>query len=192
MGKIAIVTDSTADLTPDKLDKYDIHMVPLQVDIQGEEYWDWKEIGPDKFLTKLEACQEIPSTSQPPIGNFVNLYQELADDYSGIISLHFSSEMSGTLETAKLAADMVEETEIEVIDSRLVTGPLGLMVEEVAQAAQAGSTMEELKELINQLRNRIDIYFTMDDLNYLKRCERFGKAIAFLGNLFTVKPMLTL
>ncbi len=192
MGKIAIVTDSTADLPPDKLDKYDIHMVSLQVDIQGKKYWDWKEIGPEKFLTKLDDCQEIPSTSQPPIGNFVDLYQELAADYKGIVSIHFSSEMSGTLETAKLAADMVEKTEIEVIDSRLVTGPLGLMVEEAAQAAQAGSTMEEIKDLVAQLRDRIDIYFTMDDLNYLERGGRIGRATAFLGNLFTVRPMLTL
>jgi DegV family protein with EDD domain len=190
------VTDSTADLTLEQLDELGVEMIPLQVTIGGEDYLDWVEIGPERFLDKLTQVEELPTTSQPPIGKFIEVYQKLAKEYEAIVSLHFSSQFSGTYETAQLAAKQVEEgttgVEIEVIDSRLVTGPLGVMVEEVAKKIQKTEQIEEVKDFISDLRQRITLYFTIDELDYLEKGGRIGKASAFLGNLFSVRPLLTL
>ncbi len=192
MGKIVVVTDSTADLPKELLVRNNIQMVPLQVRVGDCEYKDRIDIMPFEFLNKLEEMEEMPVTSQPPIGDFVQLYEELAQEYDHIISIHFSEKMSGTVKTARLAAKMIEDVDIRVVDSETVTAPLGMMVIEVAGAVKKGRDIEEIMDLIDELKKKIKIYFTMDNLTYLEKGGRIGKATAFLGNLFNVRPLLTI
>jgi DegV family protein with EDD domain len=192
MGKIAVVTDSTADLPSKFIEKYNINVIPLKVRLDGDEYEDGIDISREEFLDRLEESNEVPTTSQPPIGKFLDLYKSLAEEYDQILSLHFSEKMSGTIKTARLAASMLEDIDIRVIDSETVTAPLGVMVVEVAKAIKEGKQMDELIDLIAELKENIKIYFTIDDLTYLERGGRIGKATAFIGNLFNVKPMLTI
>ncbi|PRX30365.1 DegV family protein with EDD domain [Orenia metallireducens] len=192
MGKIAVVTDSTADLPSRLIEEYNINVIPLKVRLDGKEYEDGIDISREEFLDKLEESNQVPTTSQPPIGKFLDLYKALAKEYDQILSLHFSEKLSGTIKTAHLAANMLEDIDIKVIDSETVTVPLGVMVVEIAKAVKAGKQMNELINLIAELKESIKIYFTIDDLTYLERGGRIGKATAFIGNLFNVKPMLTI
>ncbi|GAB6098527.1 DegV family protein [Halanaerocella petrolearia] len=192
MAKIALVTDSTADLKREQLEEYDIIRIPLQVSIGGKDYKDWVDIGPDKFLEQLDIVDKMPTTSQPPIGEFVQLYERLADDYDAIISLHLSSELSGTVRTARLAADMIDDTKIKVVDSGTVTFSLGIMAIEVAKRIKAGANLQEIIKFIDQLQEKVQLYFTVEKLDYLEKGGRIGKAASFLGNLFRIRPLLTL
>ena len=192
MGKIAVVTDSTADLPAPVREKYDIKMVPLQVHLAGEDYRDWVDIEPEDFLARMKTASELPTTSQPPVGRFVELYRSLAENYRRVVSIHLPEALSGTVESARLAADMVDEIDIEVIDSGKVTGALGEMVVRIAQRVESDGEVEEIKSLVEELKDRIKLYFTLDSLDYLEAGGRIGKASAFLGNLFNVRPVLTL
>lgn len=187
-----MVTDSTADLTADQLAEYNITRIPLEVTVDGEDYRDWVDLGPDQFLDKLESADQIPTTSQPPVGRFIEQYQKLATEYDAIISLHLSKELSGTVNTAQLAANQIDEIPIKVVDSELVTIPLGLLTIETAKKTKQGYILEEIIEFIDQVQDRIEIYFTVDTLDYLEKNGRIGKATSFLGNLFNIRPLLTL
>ena len=189
--EVAIVTDSTADLPQGKLEKYNITTIPLKVSIAGEEYLDQVDLTTREFLQKLEETDELPTTSQPALGKFIDVYEELAADYDYILSLHLSEKFSGTVKTAHTASNMVEGAEIEVVDSETVTAPLGVIVTEVAKAAQEGQSLRELVDLIEQLKEQVHLYFTVDELDYLEKGGRIGKAAAFLGNLFKIRPLLT-
>ncbi|MCK8818149.1 DegV family protein [Natroniella sulfidigena] len=191
--KIAVVTDSTADLTAELLKEYNITMVPLEVNLAGKSYLDKIDISPDQFLDLIEKSDDLPTTSQPAVGKFVEVYEELAKDYDQIISIHISEKLSGTIESARLAADMIEGIEIKIVDSKKATLSLGVMVMEVAKAIKGGSNLEEIMaDLIPTLKEDIEIYFAVDDLSYLEKGGRIGKASAFLGNLFNISPILTL
>ncbi len=192
MGKIALVTDSTADLPKEVAQNYNINVIPLEVRLNGQEYTDGIDIESDEFLNKLEEVEEIPSTSQPPIGKFIALYEELSQEYDHILAVHFSEKLSGTIKTARLAANMVEGADVRVVDSETVTGPLGVMVVEIAKMIEADQEIEEIIDAIDDLKNNIQIYFTIDDLSYLEKGGRIGKATAFIGNLFSVRPLLTI
>ncbi|WP_408954349.1 DegV family protein [Natroniella sp. ANB-PHB2] len=193
MGNTVVVTDSTADLTIEILDKYDITMVPLEVNWAGESYQDRIDITSEQFLDIIEESDSLPTTSQPAIGKFIEAYERLAEDYEEIISIHLSEKLSGTIEAARLAAEMVDGVKVEVVDSEVATFSLGVMVMEVADAVKSGSSVEELvDDLIPRLKEDIEIYFTVDDLSYLEKGGRIGKASAFLGNLLNIRPILTL
>ncbi|TDX52190.1 DegV family protein [Orenia marismortui] len=192
MGKIAVVTDSTADLSSELIARHNINVIPLKVRIGEHEYEDGIDIAREDFLTELEESDMMPSTSQPPIGSFLDLYKKLAEEYEQILSIHFSEKLSGTIKTARLAANMLEDIDIKVVDSKTVTGALGLIVIEAAKAISNGSSLDETINLISQLKENINTYFTIDDLSYLERGGRIGKATAFVGNLFNVKPILTI
>ena len=190
--EVAIVTDSTADLSEDILKKYNITMIPLQVTIGGKDYLDRVELKPDEFLDILEEIEELPTTSQPPLGKFIDVYQNLAQDYDYIMSIHISGEMSGTVKTAAIASNMVDGAAIEVVDSETVTVPLGVIVTELAKEAQQGKSLSELMDLVDKLKEQVKIYFTIEELDYLEKGGRIGKATAFLGNLFKIHPLLTI
>ena len=189
--EVAIVTDSTADLPLDKLEEHNINLIPLKVIIDGEEHLDQVELTTKEFLDKLEETEGLPTTSQPALGKFIELYEELAEDYDYILSLHISEKLSGTFQTAQTASTMVPGVEIEVVDSKLVSASLGTLVLKVAKAAQQGKSMEELLDLVEELKEEIHLYFTVEELDYLEKGGRIGKAEAFLGNLFKIRPLLT-
>lgn len=189
---IALVTDSTCDLPAEILDKYQIEIVPLTVHFEEDTYYDKVDLDSEEFYKMMESAAELPTTSQPSVGLFIDKYQELASEYEQVISLHLSSALSGTCESARLAAAQVEDIEVEIIDSKSTSTGLGFMVLLAAKMIEEGKEVKEIKEAIFQEREKLTIYFTVNELSYLEKGGRIGKAQAFLGSVFNFNPILEL
>jgi len=190
--KIKIVTDSTADIPQELLKEYDISSIPLKVIFGEESFRDNIDIQPQEFYEKLVTYDGIPHTSQPSPGEFCDLYKEITAEGTAVISIHISSHMSGTVQSARLAASMLENSDITVIDSKLVAYALGCVVVAAAKAANAGKSKVEIMELIQRMIGQVNTYFVVDTLEYLAKNGRIGKATSFLGSMLNIKPVLTI
>lgn len=190
---VRVVTDSTADLPRELLEQLNIAVVPLKVMIDGESYRDGVDLTPKEFFQRLPYAKELPTTSQPSPGEFVQTYEKLRDEGAQkIIAIHLSGGLSGAVQAARLAKDMVTGVDIEVIDSYSASVGLGLIVLSAARAAQNGATGTEVVELVNSLIQKVQVFFVLDTLEYLQKGGRIGRAEAFLGNLLNIKPILSL
>lgn len=188
---VRIVTDSTADIPVKLVKELGIGIVPLNVHFGEEVYKDGIEIWSDEFYHRLKNEPVLPNTSQPSPGEFLKVYQEIAKPGDIIISIHISTEMSGTLGSARIAAEMLgDDYRIEFVDSRLVCMVLGLIVIRAAKMAKTGSGAAEILEAIKAWQEKISVFFTVNSLEYLSRTGRIGKATAFLGGLLNIKPLL--
>ncbi|KJS87564.1 MAG: hypothetical protein JM58_03835 [Peptococcaceae bacterium BICA1-8] len=194
MSKIKIVTDSTADLPLDLIKQYDITIVPLAVNFGNISYLEGTELSPKDFYAKLSASETLPTTSQPSPGDFAAVFKELAQNGNEeIISIHLSSKLSGTYQSALLGKSMVADLiKINVFDSQVVTMGLGLIVIAAARAAQEGKNIEEISKIITDLQSKMNIFFVVDTLEYLQKGGRIGKASSIMGALLNIKPILTL
>ncbi|WP_258360161.1 DegV family protein [Moorella sulfitireducens] len=192
MDRVKIVTDSTADLPRDLVEKYGITVVPLKVIFGQEIYRDGVDITSRQFFEKLKNCRDLPTTSQPSPQEFSEAYRPLVEEGAGIVSIHISSALSGTIQSARLAKTMLGYEDLEIIDSRLVSLALGLVVLAAAQKAAAGGSKEEVLQVAHRVMDSIQAYFMVDTLEYLQRGGRIGKAQAFLGSLLNIKPVLML
>ena len=191
MTSIKIVTDSTADLSEELLRKYHISVLPLSISIDGTVYRDRFDIQPDEFIEKMESAAELPKSSQPPLGAFIELYEELTADGSEVISIHLSSELSGTYQTAVSASNMVGGN-ITVIDSMYISKGLGFQVVRAALLAEEGMTAEAIVKDLENLRDRTSLYVTIDHFDNLIKGGRIGRGKALLGSLLKVKPIARL
>lgn len=190
---VRIVTDSTADLPAEVREEYGIEMVPLYVHFGDEVFRDQVDMSPDQFFRRLTAEKErLPQTSQPSPGDFAEVYRRLAEGGDTIVSIHISEAMSGTLQSARAARDMLQGADIRLIDSRLVTACLGHVVLDCAQAARDGASADEVVELAESLCSRTNLFGAIDTLEYLERGGRIGRAQALLGSLLNMKPIVTL
>lgn len=192
MSRVRIVTDSTADLSEEIIKDLQIEVVPLKVIFGEEVYRDWIDLKPKEFYDKLKASTILPTTSQPSPGEFAEVYQNIGKDGTSIISIHISSELSGTYQSAFLAKNMIENIDIEVIDTKLVAMALGIIVIEAARAAKEGKSKEEILALIDNLKSKIKLIFIVDTLEYLQKGGRIGKASALLGSILNIKPICIL
>ena len=192
MGNVKIVTDSTADLPKSLVEEFNIHVVPLKVLFGDEVYREGVDITPKQFFEKLAVSPQLPTTSQPSPGEFQEVYEELTRDGSSVVSIHISSLLSGTYQSAVLAKKELASRDITIIDSKLVSMGLGMAVLAAAKAAKAGQKAEEIVRLVNELIKKIRLYFVVDTMDYLQKGGRIGKASAFLGTMLNIKPVLTL
>jgi len=190
--KVRIVTDSTADLPGDLVKEYGIAVVPLKVRFGDEVFLDGVDMNSRQFYERLSSGNQFSSTSQPSPAEFAEVYGKFVENGESIISIHISSAMSGTYQSAKLAAATFEEADIKVIDSRYVSTALGLAVLEAARAAREGRSRDEILELIYSILNKIEVYFFVDTLKHLEHGGRIGKATAFLGTVLNIKPVCTI
>ena len=140
MNKVKIVTDSTVDMTPEELKFYDITMVPLSIFIDGETFLDKVEIEQEEFLKRMNQSKELPKSSQPAVGTFVEVYDELGKDGSEIISIHMTGGMSGTVRSAESAASM-SEAKVTVLDSKFISKAMSFQVVEAAKMAKEGKSV---------------------------------------------------
>lgn len=192
MQKIKIVTDSTTDLSPDIIEELNIHVVPLTVTLNGETYRDKIDIASAEFIEKMEAASELPKTSQPAVGQFVELYDKLGEDGSQVLSIHMTSGMSGTHASAASAAKMTS-THVEVIDSTFMAGALGFQVVAAAEMAQSNQyTMDEIVARVNEVREHSHLYVVVQTLENLVKGGRIGKATGLIGSLLNIKPIASL
>ncbi|MBM7647908.1 DegV family protein with EDD domain [Bacillus ectoiniformans] len=191
MSKIKIVTDSAVDLKAEVLEKYEIVRVPLTIYIDGESYLDAVEISPDEFLERMKNAKELPKSSQPPVGRFLETYNELGKDGSQVISIHMTGKMSGTVRSAEQAAQM-SDADVTVIDSCYISKALSFQVVEAAKMAQEGKSVEEIVSRLEEIREQSKLYIVVDTLENLVKGGRIGKAKGFIGALLNIKPILNL
>lgn len=188
--KTAIVTDSTAYLTAEERERYGIFMVPLSVYLEDGIYEEEVTIRASEFYEKARAMKEFPKTTQPPIGKFVELFEQLAKEYDEVVCVHLSSGISGTYNGALQAGAMVDGIDVYGFDSEIACGPLGMFAIEAAKLAQKGLSAKEILAALESLKETMDAYFVVDDLAHLQRGGRLSAAAALIGGLLQVKPIL--
>ncbi|PSL41895.1 DegV family protein with EDD domain [Planomicrobium soli] len=191
MPKIHIVTDSTADFQDDVISKYNLHVVPLTIQIEGKTYLDRVDLEPESFLSLMENSQELPKSSQPAPGIFKELYDKLGENGDQIISIHMTGGMSGTVESARTAAEL-SHSDVTVIDSRYISHALGFQVIEAAEMAAAGNSVEEIVARLEQIRQHTTLYVVVDTLDNLVKGGRIGKGRAMIGSFLKIKPIASL
>lgn len=187
--KTAVVTDSTAYIPKEVREKYNIHMIPLTVILGSEVYEEEKELTASEFYEAVKKM-DLPTTSQPPIGKFVELFEELSENYDEVISVHLSSGISGTYQGAISAGDMVEGIEVFAFDTEVSCMVQGFYAIEAAKLAQQGKSAAEIMPVLNELKKTSNAYFMVDDLSNLQRGGRLSSAQAIIGSLLQVKPLL--
>lgn len=192
MARIRIATDSTADLPAALLKEYEIAVIPLKIIFGEEVYRENVDLSVKEFYEKLAAAEKLPATSQPSPGEFQEFYEELTKDGSSVISIHISSLMSGTCQSAKIAQSVLVDKDITIIDSKLVSAALGIVVLVAAKAVKAGKEKAEVLEIIQTMINNVQNYFVVDTLENLEKGGRIGKATALLGGMLNIKPILSI
>ncbi|MEI5907298.1 DegV family protein [Bacillus spongiae] len=191
MTKIKIVTDSTADLSEKEIAENNIHVVPLSLSVDGENYLDRVDITPKDFIEKMKKSPELPKSSQPPVGTFLELYDELGKDGSHIISIHMTGKMSGTVRSAQSAADM-SNSNVTVIDSLFISKGLAFQVMEAADMSKEGKDVEGIVNRLAEVRAATKLFVVVDTLDNLVKGGRIGKGKALLGSLLNIKPIASL
>ncbi|MSQ41071.1 MAG: DegV family protein, partial [Dehalococcoidia bacterium] len=188
---VHIVTDSTADLPREVVQRLGITVVPLNLHFSTQVYRDGVDIQAEEFYRRLVTANPLPTTSQPAVGAFVECYQALADTGEPVVSIHVASKLSGTYNSAFQAREQVGTSMfIEVVDSQTASMGLGLIVLAAAEAAAAGASLEEVLHATREAVARTRVLFMVDTLEYLQRGGRIGKAQAFLGSVLNIKPIL--
>lgn len=188
--KIGIVTDSTADLPPELVSKYDIEVIPLHVSLDNQSYRDGVDLTATQFYEKLKGSAAMPTTSQPSPGAFVECYRALLTKVDAIISIHLTESLSGTVRTARIARDIMPEANIEVIDSHSTTMGLGGLVLAAAKAVKEGMKIEEVLKLVESLREKVSFLVALDTLEFIKKSGRVSALQAFFGSILQIKPIL--
>lgn len=190
---VRIVTDSTADLPPEMARDLLITVVPLQVIFGNESFRDGIDLATEEFFRKLATAAELPQTSQPSVGEFRTVYEELAQHTERIVSIHLSARFSGTVETARLAArELVGRCSIDVVDSGTVSMAMGFAVIAAARAARDGADLDECAAAARSVLQRERLAVALDTLEFLRRGGRIGRAQAFVGGLLRLKPIVTI
>ena len=188
---VRIVTDSSADLPQNLIDQHQITVLPCYVVVDDQTYKDGIEIQADAFYARLQAEGRTPTTSQPTVADFQALYRDLVSQGHQVISIHVSAKLSGTLNSAEQAkASLVDSSQVEIIDSRLASIPLGLAVLDAASILETGAEFHQAADKIRQGLDRHHGLFALDTLEYLHKGGRIGKARAFMGSVLSVKPIL--
>lgn len=191
MPKIGIVTDSTSDLGPKWLEEHDVVMVPLKVYFGEKTYLDWLDLTPDAFYKELASSSVLPKTSQPSPAEFAEVYRDLADaGCSEIVSIHLTSALSGTMESALMAAKMAT-VPVRTVDTLTVSMGLGLAVIAAVEARDAGGDAAAIEAAARHVADTGRIFFALDTLDYLVKGGRAGKAQGLAATVLNIKPVLT-
>jgi DegV family protein with EDD domain len=190
MSKIAIVTDSTAYIPTEIMRGHEIHSVPLQLIWGSETYRDGIDILPDQFYARLPESKVNPTTSQPSPAVFKDIYEKLAAQGFDILSMHISSKLSGTMDSATQAKASLPKLNIELHDSLSTSMCLGFQVLTVIRAAEQGASLQECMALAEQARQHSGVLFLVNTLEFLRRGGRIGGAQAFLGTALNLKPIM--
>ncbi|MBP1040588.1 DegV family protein [Vagococcus sp. BWB3-3] len=190
MSKVKIVTDSSCNMEPGMAEKLNIEIVSLSVMIDGVIYND-SDLSGSQFMTMMENAKALPKTSQPPIGEFVELYDKLGADGSAIISIHMTELISGTVNTAQQAATL-SKSDVTVIDSTFTDQGLAFQVIEAAEMAQAGKSKEEIITKVKEVKANSLLYIGVASLDNLVKGGRISRATGVIGNIFNIRVIMQL
>ncbi|MFB4259211.1 DegV family protein [Niallia circulans] len=191
MGKTAVLTDSTAYLDKQTLEELGIYTIPLSVIFSGKNYREEMDLSTDAFYEKLSTEEALPTTSQPAIGMFTELLQELKDEgYTDVVSVHLSAKISGTLQTALSAGEMVDGITLHGVDSEISCAPQGFLARTAAKLALEGTPPENIVAELEKIKAQIRAYFVVHDLHHLRRGGRLNGAQALIGSMLQIKPIL--
>ena len=189
--KIAIVTDSTAVMDKKLVEKSEnLFTIPLQILFGDEVYRDNVDIDSEQFFNKLKVTENLPTTSQPSVGDVLELFQKLVKDFDQIIYITISSGISGTYSTGMLARNQMEDYDITIFDSLSTSVVQNRMVLDAVKQVNEGKTKEEVIELLEYQRDNSAIYLVVDDLKHLVRNGRLSSASGLIGGLLKIKPVL--
>ncbi|KKB35965.1 DegV family protein [Bacillus thermotolerans] len=188
--RTAIVTDSTSYIPKELREELNIHMIPLSVIIDQKTYREELDMTEEEFYERVRMMDELPKTTQPPIGEFMKLYQRLSKEYDAVIGIYLSSGISGTYQTSIAAGELVKEIDVYSFDSEISCMPQGFFAIRAAELAREGKEPEEILNELEAMKPSMRAYFIVDDLNHLKRGGRLNGAQALIGGLLQVKPLL--
>ncbi|HYM65841.1 MAG TPA: DegV family protein [Patescibacteria group bacterium] len=188
--KVAIVTDSTADLPRELVASRGITIVPLTLHLDGQSLLDGVDITPAEFYRRLPVASTHPTTSQPSPGRFANVYSELLTSHESVVSIHISETLSGTYASAVQGAAMTDSNRVQVIDSHVVSMSLGLVTLAASAMAARGDDGASIVASIRAMTPHVETYFSVATLEFLRRGGRIGRASALLGSVLQVKPVL--
>ncbi len=185
-----IVTDQGADLSEEQVKGLNIHYIPMPITLQGKTLIGGEDIDYQSFYQMLSDTGAFPTTSQPSPGDFATIYRELAKNDPEILSIHISSGLSGTVNSARMAVEMVPEAQVTVIDSKTLSCPLGWQVEAAAKAARAGWKMPDIVQFLNRVRQYSEGMFTLTDLKYLIHGGRISHLKGLMASMLNIKPVI--
>jgi DegV family protein with EDD domain len=187
-----IVTDSAVDLPEEMFAQLGIERMPLMISFGTEVLRSGIDIQAEEFYRRLEASKDnLPTTSQPSVGEFVDLYRRVGQTDKDIVSVHISSGLSGTLNAATQAAKQCPELNITLIDTKTLSAAEGFQVVAVAQAIRRGYSVEQIVKRAQEVGDQTEIFFTLDTLYYLQKGGRIGRVQAMAGALLNLKPVIT-
>ena len=191
-ARVRIVTDSACDLSIDEVSEYGVEVVPLTIRFGDREFTDGRDLTPEQFYAEMATSSALPETAAPAPGAFEEAYKKLTGEgASSVVCINISAQLSATMQSAESAAKAVAgDIDVRVIDSRSITGGLGIMVVEAAKAAEAGQTADEILEMIRDLSMRVKVYGGLDTLDNLRKGGRIGGAQAMLGSMLSIKPVI--
>ncbi|MQS74793.1 DegV family protein [Companilactobacillus halodurans] len=191
MTKVKILTDSSVQLTPEEIEKYDIGMVPLTISIDDKTYTDGVDITREEFVREMDASKDLPKTSQPSIGTFMKVIDKIPDDYTDILSLNMTPAISGTINAARQVAQM-SERHMEVVDTEFTDRAQAFQVIKAAKMAQEGKSIDEIKQAISVLREHTYLYMGVTSIENILRGGRLSRFAGTLSTLLNINLVLTL
>jgi DegV family protein with EDD domain len=187
---VKIVAATTAGIPPEVAQQLDLTIVPLRVNFGTETLRDTVEISPVAFLDRLAASKQFPTTSQPPAGDFVTVFQKIRAAGDDALCVLLSNKLSGTVMSANAACEQLQDSHLHVFDTLNVAVGEAILVTEAARLAQAGKSVPEIVQRLEFMRDRVRLYFVVDTLEYLAKGGRLINAQAFIGTVLQMKPIL--
>lgn len=189
MSKIAVLTDSTADMSPEVAKELGVEIIPLNVTFGEETFFD-TDFKDNEFYDRLMKCgKQLPKTSQPSPEAFRKTYERLLMNYQEVVSIHLSSGLSGTINAARLAAEQWKER-IHIVDSKAISLGINLMVQEAVKNIRDGFTSQQVVDSLDKVRKNIETMFTVNTLEYLQKGGRIGKVQGVVGSILNIKPLI--
>jgi DegV family protein with EDD domain len=191
MNKVKIVTDSSIQITAEEIKKYGITLVPLSIEIDGQQFIDGETITRQEFVQKMLVSKNLPKTSQPPLGRFVDTFKELGADGSKILAIHMTKGLSGTVEAARQAAQ-ITGLDVTVVDSEFTDRALAFQVIEAAKLAQSGADVADILPVIEKIKNQTQLYMGIPNLDNILNGGRLGKVAASLSTFLKINIVIQL
>ena len=188
MTKIKIVTDSSVTIEPEVAKELDITIVPLSVMVDGVVYSD-ADLEEGEFLRLMQSSRNLPKTSQPPVGVFADVFEQLAEDGAQIISIHMSHALSGTVEAARQGATLAN-ADVTVVDSSFTDQAMKFQVTEAAKMAKEGASLDEILAKIEEVKEKTELYIGLSTLENLVKGGRIGRVSGLISSLLNIRVIM--